>query len=132
MSSTESFQLVDYSEKSIALFGDTKPLKEQLKKLGGRYNGYLTWEGQKRPGWIFGKKRREEVEKLLSGDLPDSSELKFALVLVSTGNLNSQTLKSLGGTFNASLSFDGTKTSGWIFPYEKLDEIKNAKNLPEE
>jgi hypothetical protein len=30
------FVIVDYSEKAIAVFGDTKPVKEQLMGLGGR------------------------------------------------------------------------------------------------
>lgn len=42
-------ELFKYTEKSIAVFGDTQPFKENLKALGGKYNANL--RGQ--PGWIF-------------------------------------------------------------------------------
>lgn len=34
----EGLGIVDYSGKAIAVFGDTKAIKEQLKELGGRFN----------------------------------------------------------------------------------------------
>lgn len=55
-------EIVDYSEKAIAVIGDTKPIKETLKKLGGRFNFRLTCGA----GWIFPKTKLEEVEKTLS------------------------------------------------------------------
>ena len=60
------FMIVDYSEKAIALFGDTRPIKDALAALGGRFNSRLTHEGGKRAGWIFPKTRSERV-KALSG-----------------------------------------------------------------
>lgn len=42
-------QLKKYSEKSFAVYGDTKSCKEDLKRLGGKFNMNLK-EG---PGWIF-------------------------------------------------------------------------------
>lgn len=64
---TPKFTLVDYSEKSIALFGDTKPIKEELKKLGGRFNINLRPfdEDNRVPGWVFPKKCREDLLKLI-------------------------------------------------------------------
>lgn len=56
-------QIIDYSEKAIAVIGDTKPIKDKLKELGGRFNFRLTCGA----GWIFPKKQLPEVEKLLSG-----------------------------------------------------------------
>ena len=57
--------IVDYSEKAVAMFGDTKEIKDQLKSLGGRFNKFLTHNGEKKPGWIFKKEQREELEKLV-------------------------------------------------------------------
>lgn len=54
-------EIIDYSEKAIAVIGDTKPIKDQLKELGGRFNSRLTCGA----GWIFPKTKREEVELLL-------------------------------------------------------------------
>lgn len=50
-------EVVEYTEKSIAVFGNTKDYKEELKDLGGKYNPNL--QGQ--PGWIFSKQRQDEV-----------------------------------------------------------------------
>jgi hypothetical protein len=57
---------VDYSEKALAVFGDTKPVKDQLKALGGRFNPKLTHEGTKKAGWIFSKSKEQEVKNLLT------------------------------------------------------------------
>jgi hypothetical protein len=42
-------QIIQYSEKSIAVIGDTKPIKDKLKELGGSFNFRLTCGA----GWIF-------------------------------------------------------------------------------
>ena len=55
-------QIIDYSEKAIAVIGDTKPIKEQLKDLGGRFNFRLSCGA----GWIFPKTKLTEIENLLS------------------------------------------------------------------
>lgn len=61
----EGLEMVDYSEKAIAVFGDTKAIKEQLKELGGRFNPSLNYNGEKRAGWIFGKKKAGKVKELI-------------------------------------------------------------------
>lgn len=55
-------QIIDYSTKAIAVIGDTKPLKEGLKSLGGRFNFRLSCG----PGWIFPKTKLEELTAFLS------------------------------------------------------------------
>lgn len=60
------FELVDYSERALAVFGDTKPIKEQLKQIGGRFNPYLNHNGGKKAGWIFSKKQEQQLRKLLN------------------------------------------------------------------
>lgn len=52
---------VDYSEKAFAITGDTKPVKDQLKALGGRFNFRLTCG----PGWIFPKTKEQAVRDAL-------------------------------------------------------------------
>ena len=59
------FVIVDYSERAIAVFGDTKPIKDALLALGGRFNARLTHDGQKKAGWIFQKTKADEVRRLL-------------------------------------------------------------------
>lgn len=62
----EGLEIVDYSEKAIAVFGDTKAIKEQLKGLGGRFNHSLNYDGEKRAGWIFSKKQADKVKELIA------------------------------------------------------------------
>lgn len=62
----EGLEIVDYSEKAIAVFGDTKTIKDELKKLGGKFNPALKHNGEKRAGWIFSKKQADKVRALLA------------------------------------------------------------------
>lgn len=66
------FQIIDYSEKAIAVVGDTRDIKDKLKALGGRFNPRLSCGA----GWIFSKKQRAEVEKLLQGGSVEKSAPK--------------------------------------------------------
>lgn len=54
-------QLVDYSEKAIAIIGDTKKYKDTLKSLGGRFNFNLSCGA----GWIFPKSKANELKNKL-------------------------------------------------------------------
>jgi len=60
------FLIVDYSQKALAIFGDTRPIKDQLKELGGRFNPKLTHEGIKKAGWIFSKSKEQELRNFLT------------------------------------------------------------------
>lgn len=70
----EGLEIVDYSEKAIAVFGDTKAIKEQLKELGGRFNPSLNYNGKKRAGWIFSKKKADEVRNLMASEKVEAVE----------------------------------------------------------
>lgn len=54
-------QVINYSEKSFALVGNTKPKRQLLKQLGGRFNPKLRCGA----GWIFSLKRKDDVLKKL-------------------------------------------------------------------
>jgi hypothetical protein len=61
-----NLEIVDYTEKSIVLFGNSFHLKDEIKKISGaRYNANLKKDGVKTPGWLFPKDKKEEVEKLI-------------------------------------------------------------------
>lgn len=70
----EGLEVVDYSDKAIAVFGDTKAIKEQLKELGGRFNPSLNYNGEKRSGWIFSKKKADEVRNLMASEKVEAVE----------------------------------------------------------
>lgn len=59
--SAQGVELIDYSEKSFAIIGETKPIKETLKSLGGSFNGRLSCG----PGWIFSKSKIDTVKQTL-------------------------------------------------------------------
>ncbi|WP_443146933.1 LPD29 domain-containing protein [Parabacteroides caeci] len=63
---SNAIEIVDYSEKAIAIFGDTKEFKDQLKSLGGRFNPSLKHNDAKRAGWIFSKKQADKVRALFT------------------------------------------------------------------
>ena len=54
-------ELKDYTEKSFGIYGNTKPYKDDLKKMGGKFNPRL----QNGPGWIFANHLRSNIEKYI-------------------------------------------------------------------
>lgn len=61
-------KVLEYSEKCIAVIGDTKPIKDELKAIGGKFNPYLKHDGLTVAGWVFGLKRRNEVLALIGNE----------------------------------------------------------------
>lgn len=57
-----AWQIVDYSEKAVAAVGDTKPMAEKFKELGGRFNPRLTCGA----GWIFSRRKEDDLRALLA------------------------------------------------------------------
>lgn len=55
---SNNLQLINYSIKSIAIIGNTKPIKDDLKAIGGRFNFHLTCG----PGWIFPLTKLTEIQ----------------------------------------------------------------------
>ena len=58
-------QVYSYTEKSIAVFGDTKPHAKQLGGFGGSFNYNLKGPTGNTPGWIFPKTREAEIVAFL-------------------------------------------------------------------
>lgn len=66
---SDDIELVQYSDRSYALFGSgTKNIKDQLKELGCRYNRFLTdpRTGEKKAGWIFSIGKLDKIKELIS------------------------------------------------------------------
>ena len=59
---TKGVQVIDYSEKAIAIVGETKAIKETLKTLGGRFNSHLSCGA----GWIFSKTKETTLREALN------------------------------------------------------------------
>ena len=60
MDEKPNLSIVVYSEKSFLVKGDTRPIKEDLKKLGGLWF-------KKESAWLFSNKKREAVEAYING-----------------------------------------------------------------
>jgi hypothetical protein len=56
-------KIEEYTGFSVVVYGETRKYKEDLKKLGGKYNGRLA----NGPGWIFPKTSQREIEKFING-----------------------------------------------------------------
>lgn len=62
-----SVQIIDYSEKAIAVIGDTRPVSGKLKSLGGKFNPRLSCG----PGWIFPKTKLATVQAAFQAPDPE-------------------------------------------------------------
>ena len=58
-------QVTEYSDASVAMFGNTTEYKEHMKAMGGRFNSRLRHPTTKEqtPGWIFPKRSTEMLNK---------------------------------------------------------------------
>ena len=77
----------DYTSKSFVLRGETQPLKETIKAMGGKWNSSLkNQDGEKFGAWLFWSDKRNEVEQWISKGFPEK-ERTF------TANSNSDSIK---------------------------------------
>ena len=60
------FVIVHYSERSVALFGNTISIKEKLMELHGVFNRHLKYNDQPASGWVFSKKREAAIRQLIA------------------------------------------------------------------
>jgi len=74
-----SISIVEYGDKAIAVIGDTRPIKDKLKSLGGRFNFRLTCGA----GWIFPKTKLDEIKASLS-----APKLEATADFLTNGNLS--------------------------------------------
>lgn len=63
---SNSLTIFNYSEKAIAVFGNTEQHKTKLTELGGKYNPRLKKEGEITPGWIFSKSKRTQIQEFIN------------------------------------------------------------------
>jgi len=59
-------QVVEYSDKCIAIFTTDSNDVRLLKSIRAKYNDKLTWQGRKVVGWVISKSRQFELSKIRS------------------------------------------------------------------
>lgn len=58
--------MVGYSEKALAVFGDTRSLADELKAIGAKFNRALSYNGERRAGWIISRRKADELAAVLA------------------------------------------------------------------
>ena len=59
---TTDLRIVHYSDKCVVVVGNTKPNKDRLRAIGGKYNAWLKC-GE---GWVFPKHKEAEIRSVFS------------------------------------------------------------------
>ena len=134
----EGVEVVDYSEKAVAVFGDTKAIKDQLKELGGRFNSALKYNGEKRAGWIFSKKQADKVRELLApakteeADETTGEALPLENIhLIETDNFNGVRYYDIEGAGNiTSAKVRADIQPGDVFNVYTAEERKHGVSKP--
>ena len=69
-------RVANYTEKSFCVFGDTYPLRKQLKAAKLCYNPKLKCG----PGWLGSNKRKDEVLRLLGVQIETMTEAELIAI----------------------------------------------------
>ena len=72
----QGVRVATYSEKSFCVFGDTYPLRKQLKAAKLCYNPKLKCG----PGWLGSNKRKEDVLRLLGVQIETMTETELIAI----------------------------------------------------
>jgi hypothetical protein len=87
-------RLVNYTDKSIVVFGNVSKYEQALRSLGGMYNQALNDSGERKPGFVFTKFKSKEVaafvanpkecvESKIESKIKDSSSAKEDQIMLS-------------------------------------------------
>ena len=129
MSSNEMY-IYEYSEKSIAVFGNTTPHKEILEEYGGKYNRNLKKDGENTPGWIFVKSKKEKIQNYINSNTFGTNNI--TPVMIQSNTTLTPRLLSNANTSNANTSNANTSnanTSNFIERLEIIERILNITNI---
>ena len=69
----QGVRVANYSDKSFCVFGDTYPLRKQLKAAKLCYNPKLKCG----PGWLGSNKRKDDVLRLLGVQIENLTEAEL-------------------------------------------------------
>ena len=84
----EPMRIVDYSDKSFAVYGSTREFMTELTRLGGQFARHLK-DG---PGWIFSNKHYEKVSDFVKKQNPLFNIQVLSITLLLAKNYRSSPL----------------------------------------
>lgn len=127
-----SLIIEDYSERAIALFGDTKPYKNKIMEIGGKFNPSLKVSNSddRRAGFIFPKTKRTVVQQLIS-DIESGTIEPGAIEEKSnnyTKSVSSSSSSSRSSVNNTTVEVSKTDFMNLLSKVERLEqEVNNLK-----
>lgn len=132
---TGKISVIEYG-RGLAVIGDTKPIKDQLKEMGGRFNFHLTCGA----GWVFPVSKLEELKKMLLSinkkDEPQSTDKPVEVtpkVLEHETTLKDEVEKTLDFFKTTDLAIYGKVTEGTKEAYKVQNvpfvEVEQYDNL---
>jgi len=64
---TQEILVLKYSEKAHIIIGDTRAIKDEINRMGGRWNNYLTHPITKKKvkAWIISSKKYDRLVKFI-------------------------------------------------------------------
>jgi len=83
-------RLVNYTEKSIVVFGNVSKYEQALRSLGGMFNQALNDNGERKPGFVFSKFKSKEVtafvanpKECVESNVKDSTSVREDKIMLS-------------------------------------------------
>lgn len=125
-----ALNIIDYSAKCFVITGDTKQVKDDLKKLGGKFNARLSCG----PGWVFSVSQRGKVEEYLNGGVSVSVQETTAAEKYNDKEFLNEYLNEMRKAWNDSKMLDHFKNTfssavrlscGGLLVFEKPSIDKN-------
>jgi hypothetical protein len=113
-------EVINYTDRSVAVFGNTKPYSEPLKQAGGRFNPSLKYgndEETRRPGWIFSKTKENDVRQLV-----DSLNSQPQPVATSSTSTSSNSTSSKTSQYKSVDSVDKKTFMALVTRVERLEQ----------
>ncbi len=136
-------RLVNYTDKSIVLFGNVSKYEQALRSLGGMYNQALNDSGERKPGFVFTKFKSKEVaafvanpkecvESKFESKIKESSSTKEDQIMLSREqfmNLVSSVtrLEQDVAMLKKKLDISSTQTKVAVSPVKESKESKESK-----
>ncbi len=121
-----SLYIEDYSERAIALFGDTKSFKGKIMEIGGKFNPSLkvTNSEDRRAGFIFPKTKRSVVQQLIDDVASGSIEAEA----VEEKSTYSKSVPSSTSSRNTNSSVVEVSKSDFMNLLSKVERLEQEVN----